>query len=415
VFKDKRIAIPLDNIHIKVITPVEFESGLSSESVILNEESAFFANVTNNDVSGSLDISELAITIPSALKVTEKSRELVQSGNTFIAKDTVDAKDSKSYYIKVKTMEKGAYNISSTLKSSIHEKSFDTQVSGMLRVGLADISPTILITPQSAIAGESVDVLVVIKNTGSRSISSFDLDLTSNLITGQHLVNESVGVGESQTIYSKSVKIPMIEKDTDYFVRVTGYHKNLAGSMMNFEAQKSLSAFPQEKIVDISQETYAEGKNLKVIVKVKSVKEDISDIDIVDMPPKGMSVTGTRDAHLDELKKGEERAVLNYSILIPLTYSSDSVSVNRVFTAKRADGKSYSSEKEVSVKINAAVPIGSEEEPAKEDESATANASASSAVPDKTRAEEPAPKNGQSFFQRMISGFKGFFAGLFLA
>jgi hypothetical protein len=417
VFKGENIPISLGNIHVKVITPVEFESSISTESVILNEESVFTVLLTNNDATAPLELSELKIDVPKGLDVGEKTQSLRQSGDSFITSGSIGAGKSESFFVKVKTMERGEYNISASFEGVIHEKVFDARSSGLLRVGLADISPQVIMTPSSAVAGDPVDVLVTIKNSGSRDISSFDLDINSNIIPALHLVNQSIGAKESRTIYSKEIEVPEVEKETQYFVKVSGAHKNLAGSLLNFDAQKSISVSPKAQLVDFIQDVSFDGKSVKVSLKIKSLKEDLTDIDVVDSVPKGISTTGSLDGHIDMLKKGEEKDLFSYSIILPLTYKEKTVAVQRVFNARQADSDLYKLEKEIILNVDSEDITDSVNDSA-EFGLYQSNVSSSAPLADNGSATSSAaqvsgPEKKEGFFSRIISGVKSFFSGLF--
>ncbi|MBI5398091.1 hypothetical protein HZB03_01385 [Candidatus Woesearchaeota archaeon] len=350
-FDGKTTPITVDPLHIKVVTPIEIETGLSQESVILNEESAYLVNITNNDATSALEVSQLLIAVPAGLIITEKSQEFKQSNNQLTTSTSVAKGATKEFYVKIKTFDKGKYNITSTVKSFIHETAFDDSSVKTLRVGLADIVPSIDIAQERGVGGDSVTVTITIKNAGSRDISLYDLDVASNLIPAIQKVNESIALGGSKTVYSKSIKLPAVARETSYFVRVSGSHKNLAGSPMQFEAQKNLIVTPKETLIQVIPEASINGGSVKVNVKLKILKEKLTDVSIIDIVPKGISTVGKRDADFDSVEMGEEKDALNYTIILPLTYNQKTLTIQRSLSAEQANGKLYTIETEVIIDL----------------------------------------------------------------
>ncbi|MBI4738950.1 hypothetical protein HY772_05310 [Candidatus Woesearchaeota archaeon] len=350
-FGRKITPIALDPLHVKLATPVEIKTGISQGSVILNEESVYWVNVTNTDATSSLEVSQLLITVPADLAITEKSQELEQNHNQMTVSTSVSKGATKAFYVKVKTFEKGEYNITSTVKSLIHETVFDRSSVTALRVGLADIIPSITIFPERAVGGDSATVTIAIKNAGLRDIGLYDLDATSNLIPAIQKVNESISAGEFKTIYSKSITLPDVAKETVYFVRIGGSHKNLAGSPMQFDAQKTLIVTPKQILIQVIPEVSVNDRLVKVRVKLKSLEESLSDVSIIDVVPKGLRAIGKYDADFDLVETGEEKDALNYTILLPSTYSEKTLTIQRSLSAEQANGKLYVIENEAVIDL----------------------------------------------------------------
>lgn len=320
--------------------PYSITHSFSTLAPAEGEEVTYIINISNNDSSTTLDITDLKINLPSHFAVTKKDLGFERKVNAYEYNGQVSAGNTVTLELKFKSVTKGIHDVSTDVDCSLGNLRFEETNSEDIRVGISNIVPEITITPESTKSGKEIEIEAKITNEGTYTIDMIRLDLISDILEVRGWRTIELDDGETYYAYNKILNAPSVDEETEYYITLSGSYQNDAGKTFEYEETKTFTVQPGEKLVELTPKTEVIGQEVKITINVKNVASHVvKEISLIDSLPTGFSmVSGDRFADIESLAIGEDIDAYNYTVKIPDDYRLDNFVITHMFNGDDSDG-----------------------------------------------------------------------------
>ncbi len=416
-FEGKEKIKKSSSVTIDVQKPFSIAEGISTEAADKNEIVIYNLTITNKGESRRLSIENLEISFPSKLSLVSASTELKKGENKLTFTGTLEKKESKTFFIRVKSTRVGSFKIATSADIKIAGKSFKEELEKSFNVGLSNIIPILNVTSKVK-SNSPYNIYIAIKNYGKEEIKNVSIKVESDLFddVGE---KRNIAAGSTYDVFKKKLTAPYVGEDKKYNVKISGSYVSSSGKTRTFEKSAQLTITAPPKIIQIirelNKEEFYPGDEIKIVIKVKNQKNKVVDsIDVSDIFPKEIrsSLMGDVVGYLEKLGPNEEKKVYSYSVVVPEGYKEDEIEFKTTVNTK-VDGELVILKRIDDVKVlHGEKPEGIEEEQKKvveERESQKEDVEKGEQDTEDVEEEEIGEEKKPNVFVRMINWVKNLF------
>ena len=338
-FIDKEKTKKSSSVTVSVQKSFGIDDAISTEAADKNEIVTYNLTINNNHESSRLTIDNLVIDLPSSLDLVGASPEFKKGENKLTFTGTLDKKETKILFIKVKSSKVGKSTISTSADLSIAGDTFSEKLEKSFSVGLSYVLPMLNLT-EKVKSNSPYDIYIAVKNYGKEEIKNVNIKVESDLFDNIE-EKKSISAGDTYEIFEKKLTAPYLEEDKKYNVKVSGSYISSSGKTYTFEKSSQLTVTAPPKVIQIirelNKEEFYPGDEIKIIIKLKNQKNIAVDIiDVSDIFPKEIrsSLMGDVTGDLEKLEANEEKKAYSYSLLVPEDYKEDEIEFKTTVNAK---------------------------------------------------------------------------------
>jgi uncharacterized repeat protein (TIGR01451 family) len=330
-------------VTIEVQKPFSISHDISTEAADKNEVVDYNLTINNEHDSDRLEIKKLEILIPSQAELVKTSSNLGKQDEKLVFDGAIEKKESQKFTVRLKSPRVGKFKIRTLATLEISGMVFEEELEKQFNVGLSYILPILNVT-DSVKSNSPYSVYIAVKNYGGDEIENVNIKAESELFENIEK-KRTIAAGTAYEVFKKTLTAPYLEEDKKYNIKISGSYTSSSGKVYTFEKSAQLEIKGVPKIINIikefNKEEFYPGDEIKVIVKIKNLKNTvIEQIDVSDIFPREIrsSLIGDVTGELDKLEPNEEKKVYSYSLVVPEDYKEGEIEFKTNINAK-VDGE----------------------------------------------------------------------------
>jgi hypothetical protein len=410
IYNNKVRKASSETVTFDVQKPFNVSDSLSAKSVDVNEEIRYSISIGNNDETNAITIKELEVSIPQGAVISHRDLEFENVNGKVSYSGQISAGQSINLSFKFKASQPVQGDLKAKVQITMGTKTFDTELSHKVGLGVSDIMPEITFKPSPVKGGHELEIEAKITNNGEENISEISLDMVSNLVGNKGWRHLELLPGKKHYAYNKIMNAPSYDEEKEYFIILTGSYLTSAGKIKKFTSRENITVLPQDKLAELAPEIKVDGKEVNVTLKIKNIAAyKLTYVSLIDTFPQGFRMSeGSRDKDFEEIAIGDELTAYSYIVKVPDTYTKDSFEITHIFNGLTDDNQTVMTEKKTKVNLGKAAETGSKS-------TGTAVNATTNETGNKTdetaAADETEEDDKPGIFTRMWRWIKGLFSG----
>ena len=305
---------------IKINTPFSISHKLDKNKAGLGETVTYTLTVKNNDWNDLMS-GEFLFAAPSRIEILEVNGDDDLQPENF-ATFKLKPGETQTVTIKMSSEYKGTYPIYSKAMVEIRDENLTSIQKYNLTITVPELKPTLSLSKTSVAEGKPFTITAAIHNPAEVSFYGLKATLKSGLFGIENLELQSIGAGETETLYEETLNAPNVENETLYNVTLKGDYRTKQTQWLSFQEKKSLKVTPLSFSFQITKNLgrteVKPGAEVIVTVKAKNEGDKPYTIRLEEQLPERFEVTSGLKEKTIALGVGREETFYIYKVRVPV-------------------------------------------------------------------------------------------------
>lgn len=314
------------NINIK--KPYSITTTLSPENIEIFDSAELKVIITNTENTNDLEVKRLLLRGPPDVVYDMKSNLFRSKYGEYATKiESIPKDSSKEFVLKIKPTSTGIINLTGYFYLISNGIEFEENFTKQLGITAEGLESSVYMNKNDVLSGGEVSFYYVLGNSNEAlEFRDFNISIESSFFKETFTKDKILPKSDSNTIYSRKIKVPTITDDQDYDIVAHTRYLTESGEEKYFNKTLVLHVTGSGEIIKLSQSinpggVVNPGDELTIEVTVENLKDEyFSDVRLLEEFTRGASVSFGDSFKTVDLSPKENKKAYLYKLKIPDKY-----------------------------------------------------------------------------------------------